>query len=74
VRPYARNLISLASRNNLAHSSQGCPARPWGVSQPASLSSVCEGANKVTARRGNTDRRYSVIWRKGPVLGAKLVS
>jgi hypothetical protein len=25
-------------------------------------------------RLGNTDRRYSVVWREGPVLGAKLVS
>jgi hypothetical protein len=25
-------------------------------------------------RLGNTDRRYSVVWREGSVLGAKLVS
>jgi len=30
--------------------------------------------SEFVMRLGNADRRYSVIWRKGPVLGAKLVS
>jgi len=33
-----------------------------------------EAPSKFVMRLGNTDRRYSVVWRKGPVLGAKLVS
>ena len=45
--------ISLASRNNLARSSQASRAPPWGISQPAFISRVCKGANKVTAFQSN---------------------
>jgi hypothetical protein len=45
--------ISLASRNNLARSSQASRAAPWGISQPAFISRVCKGANKVTAFQSN---------------------
>jgi hypothetical protein len=30
--------------------------------------------SEFVMRLGNADRRYTVVWRKGPVLGAKLVS
>ena len=46
VQPYARP-DSLASRNNLARSSQASRAPPWGISQPAFISCVCEGADKL---------------------------
>jgi len=33
-----------------------------------------QAPSEFVIRVGNTDRRYSVVWRKGPVLGAKLVT
>jgi len=30
--------------------------------------------SEFVMRLGTTDRRYSVVWREGPVLGARLVS
>jgi hypothetical protein len=33
-----------------------------------------EPPNDFVMRLGNTDRRYSVVWRKGPIAGARLVS
>jgi len=45
--------ISLASRNSLARSSQASPAPPWGISQPAFISRIYEGANKLTAFQSN---------------------
>jgi len=32
-----------------------------------------EAPNEFVMRVGNADSRYSVVWRKGPVVGAKLV-
>jgi len=33
-----------------------------------------EASSNFVMRLGNTDFRYSVVWRKGHILGAKLVS
>jgi len=32
-----------------------------------------QAPSKFVMRLGNIDRKYSVVWREGPILGAKLV-